>query len=103
MTGQGGVGVPEGGELGHVSSCLDVPKQEWVWVHKAASVCSVLAYTCTFASGCLGSWPSLLKHAYQVTSVLSLSFLICCMQGAGNTGGDSLARKSVPFTTLSPL
>lgn len=50
------MGVPEGGELGRVSSCLDVPKQEWVWVHKAASVRSVLAHTCTFASLRLLPW-----------------------------------------------
>lgn len=32
------VGVPKGGELGRGPSCLDVPVQEWVWVHKDASV-----------------------------------------------------------------
>lgn len=49
---------------------------------------------------CLGSWPRLLERAYQVTSALSLGFLICCVRGVGNTGRDSPARKGVPFTTL---
>lgn len=40
-----GEGVPEGGELGRGSSCLDVPVQEWAWAHKEASVC-VSELTC---------------------------------------------------------
>lgn len=48
--------MPERGELGHVSSCLDVSMQEWVWVHKEASVCSLLVLTCIFASVCLLPW-----------------------------------------------
>lgn len=35
---------------GHVSSCLDVSMQEWAWVHKEASVCSLSVLTCAFAS-----------------------------------------------------
>lgn len=99
------MGVPKRGELGMcppVWMCLCRSGRGYT-KRPVCVVCRCSRAPLHQYVSCLGSEPSLLEHAYQVTLVRSLSFLTCCICSVRTTERDSLQGGSSPLLPLSCL